>query len=69
MHIKIRCVKLKCKTKNTHKKAMFCYVLWFYGSTSSGSMSKRHFAKRFHYTLKLQKYQWNMISKETLKTK
>ena len=30
-------------------------------------MSKRYFVQRFHYTLKLLKYQWNMISKETLK--
>ena len=29
-------------------------------------MSKRY-VRRFHYTLKLLKYQWNMISKETLK--
>ena len=48
---------------------MYCYVLWFYVSTSLGSMSKKYFAQRFHYTLKLQKHQWNMISKETLKTK
>ena len=31
-------------------------------------MCKRYFVQRFHYTLKLLKYQWNMISKETLKT-
>ena len=30
-------------------------------------MSKRCFAQRFHYTLKLLKYQWNMISKEQKK--
>ena len=29
-------------------------------------MSKRYLVQRFHYTLKLPKYQWNMISKETL---
>ena len=29
-------------------------------------MSKRHFARRFHSTLKLIKYQLNVISKEKL---
>ena len=30
-------------------------------------MSKIYFVQRFDYTLKLLKYQWNMISKENLK--
>ena len=46
---------------------MYRYVLWFYVSTSLGSMSKKYFAQRFHYTLKLQKHQWNMIQKKHLK--
>ena len=31
-------------------------------------MSKRYFVQRFQSTLKLLKYQWNITSKETLKT-
>ena len=30
-------------------------------------MSKRYFVQRFHYTLKLLNYQWNMTSKKHLK--
>ena len=30
-------------------------------------MCKRYFVQTFHYTLKLLKYQWNMMSKETPK--